>query len=503
MSPYEELMTIVRQTSLLGSTASLLRWDQETMLPPGGVEHRSRQLAQLAGLIHERATAPRVGELIEACEQSAGLTADPASDAGANLRELRRGYDRATRLPAALVQEKAQIRTLAQHAWGEARQKSDFSIFQPFLEKSLALARRTAECYGWPSNGEPWDALADDYEQGMTAAGVAEVFGPLRDRLQTLLDDLMSGTKRPTRAFMEVRLPVAAQQAFIHHVAERMGFAFSSGRLDLSAHPFCSGLHPGDVRLTFRHDERGVSGALAAVMHEAGHGLYYQGLPLEHVGTPLGGPASVGINESQSRMWENQVGRSEAFWRWCAGELRRFFGDAVSQLSLADVYGGVNLVERSLIRVDADEVTYNLHITVRFELERALLSGDLEVAALPGEWNRRYKEYLGMTVPDDALGCLQDIHWSMGAFGYFPTYTIGNLYCAQLFEKALADVPDLYEAFAQGDFSGLKSWLNRNVHAHGSRYLPDELCRRVTGRPLSADALVRYLEGKLRPLYGA
>ena len=503
MTPYEELIAYTRETYLLAATGELLQWDQETMLPPGGIAHRSRQLGQIAGLVHERATMPRLGELIAVSEANRELITDPASDSAVNLRELRREYDRATKIPAALVREKAEVAATAQHAWVEARQKSDFSLFRPFLEKNLVLARKTAECYGWPADGEPWDALAEDFEPGMTAAGVSRVFVPLRESLRTLLGELMAGGRRPARPFEHMTMPLAAQQAFVRHVAERIGFDFSRGRLDTSAHPFCSGHDPGDIRLTTRYRDNRVDDALSSVMHEAGHGMYHQGLPPDHAGTPLGQPASLGINESQSRTWENQVGRSEPFWRWCRGELPAFFGDAAAGVSVENLYAGVNVVGPSLIRVEADEVTYNLHIMVRFELERALVAGDLDAAALPAEWNRRYKEYLDVVVPDDAQGCMQDVHWSMGAFGYFPTYTLGNLYAAQFFEKASADLPGLSGAFAAGDFSGLKRWLNQNIHGHGNRYRPAELCERVTGKPLSPEPLLNYLAAKLKPLYGA
>jgi carboxypeptidase Taq len=501
MTPYEALIAYTRETYLLATTGELLRWDQETMLPPGGIDYRSRQLGQIAGLVHERQTTPRLGELIAACEANRELTADPASDSAVNLRELRREYDRATKIPAALAREKAEVHAMAQHAWVDARKASDFSLFRPFLEKNLVLARRTAEYYGWPADGEAWDALAEDYEPGLTAAAVSKVFVPLRESLRTLLGELMAGGRRPARSFDHIPLPLAAQQAFVRHVAERIGFDFSRGRLDVSAHPFCSGLDPGDVRLTTRFRDTHVDDALSGVMHEAGHGMYDQGLPPEHAGTPLGLWASLGIHESQSRMWENQVGRSEPFWRWCHGELPKFFGDATSRLSVDDLYGGANVVGPSLIRVEADEVTYNLHIMVRFELERALLASDLDVASLPAEWNRRYKEYLDVVVPDDAQGCMQDVHWSMGAFGYFPTYTLGNLYAAQFYEKASADLPGLTDAIAKGDFSGLKRWLNRNIHEQGNRYRPADLCERVTGKPLSPEPLLNYLSAKLKPLY--
>jgi carboxypeptidase Taq len=280
-----------------------------------------------------------------------------------------------------------------------------------------------------------------------------------------------------------------------------MGFDFERGRIDPTVHPFCSGSHPGDVRITTRYAKDKFFDALGSTMHEAGHGLYEQGLPVEHNGTPLGNAVSLGIHESQSRMWENFVGRSRPFWKWCLPELQKAFGDAISHVTLDDAYQGMNLVRPDFIRVEADEATYNLHIMVRFELERALMSGDLAPADLPHEWNRRYKEYLGVDVPDDARGCLQDVHWSAGLLGYFPTYTLGNLYAAQLFEKALEDIPDLYDSFAEGDFSPLKTWLNTNVHEHGSRYLPAELCERVTGKPLGAEPLLRHLNDQLRPLY--
>jgi carboxypeptidase Taq len=313
----------------------------------------------------------------------------------------------------------------------------------------------------------------------------------------------MSGSRKPSNAIHELRLPIDRQKSFVRMVAEAMGFDFERGRIDTTVHPFCSGSHPGDVRITTRYAEDKLFDGLGSVMHEAGHGLYEQGLLAEHNGTPLGSFVSLGIHESQSRMWENFVGRSLPFWQWCLPKLKEHFGDATSHLTIDDAFGGMNLVQPDLIRVEADEATYNLHIMVRFELERVLMSGELDVADLPHEWNRRYKEYLGVDVPDDARGCMQDVHWSGGSFGYFPTYTLGNLYAAQLFERALEDMPDTYDAFERGDFSGLRVWLNTNLHAHGSRYAPAELCERITGKPLSPQPLLRHLNDQLRPLYGA
>lgn len=498
---YSELLQHMRELSLLHGTGATLSWDREVMMPEGGLNFRSKQMSQLARMMHERLTSPRMGELIAECESDRELMGDALSVEAVNVREMRRDYDRKTKLPAELVEEEAELASYAQHEWTKARKNSDFSHFQPWLEKVVDLLKRKAECYGWADDGEPWDALAEDYEPGCTAAEVSRVFTPLRDQLQTLLDDLMGSSTPPSNAFNELTLPIEQQEQFVRFVAASIGFDFTRGRLDQSTHPFCNGTHPGDVRLTTRFHQNNVNDALGSTMHESGHGMYEQGLPAEHWGTPMGESVSLGIHESQSRMWENQVGRSRHFWTWLYPKLSEFFGDAAKSLSFEDVYGGANIVRPDFIRVEADEATYNMHIMVRFEIERALMNGDLAVADIPGVWKEKYKEYLGIDVPDDRRGCLQDVHWSMLSIGYFPTYTLGNLYCAQFFEKASEDMPDLQEQFARGEFGELKKWLNRNIHAHGRRYLAADLCEHVTGKPLSAEPLMRHLEGKLRPLY--
>lgn len=502
-TPYQCLVNQIRDASLLGATGLVLGWDQETMMPPGGLELRSRQLAQLARLTHEMATDPRVGEWLAACESDRTLLGDPLSVEAVNVREIRRVYDRAAKLPAAHVEEFARTTSIAQHVWAEARKASDFARFRPHLEKLVQLLRTRAELYGWDrSNGEAWDALAEDYEIGCTARDVEAVFRPLRERLTTLVAELQGRGTAPPSAFNDYPIPIDAQERFARHVLARLGFDYERGRLDRSTHPFCGGSHCNDVRMTSRYSERCLNDGLGSCMHECGHGMYEQGLLFEHVGTPMGEAVSLGIHESQSRMWENQVGRSREFWSWAMVELPAFVGDDVRRFSLDELYGAANVVEPGFIRVDADEATYNLHIMVRFEIERAVLRGDLEVAGIPTVWNRLYKEYLGLDVPDDRRGCLQDIHWSMGSMGYFPTYTLGNLYAAQLYEAALKAMPSLPSDFARGDFGALKRWLNVNIHQEGKRFLPRELCRRVTGAELSAEPLMRHLEGKLKPLYG-
>ena len=471
-------------------------------MPVKGVGFRSRQLAQLASFHHRMITDPRVGELLSACEADGEVTADPRTPSAVNIRELRRQYDRQTKLPESLVRELAEVTSLAQHEWTEARKDSDFARFRPWLEKIVALTRQKAECFGWPEGGEPWDALAEDYEPGCTAAAVEAVFAPLRERLTELVGELMASRVRPDNAFNERKLPLEQQEKFVRFVSFQIGFDFDRGRLDRSTHPFTSGTHCNDVRMTTRYQDDHVNEALGSTLHEAGHAIYEQGLPAEHVGTPMGESVSLGIHESQSRMWENQVGRSRSFWVWCQPMLAKFFGAAAARLDLDSVYGAANIVKPDFIRVEADEATYNMHIMVRFEIERGLMSGDLAVADVPGVWNERYQEYLGLDVPDDRRGCLQDIHWSGGNIGYFPTYTLGNLYAAQFFEAALEAMPDLLQQFERGEFGGLMSWLNKNIHSQGRRYRAAELCERVTGQPLSADPLLRHLAAKLRPLYG-
>ncbi len=499
---YDQLLKGSKDSTALGATMSLLGWDREVMMPEKGNEYRADQLAVTSRIYHEMSTDNAIGEMLEECESDEELVGNQTSDSAANIREWRHAYDRATKLPSALVEEEAKLASLSQNAWADARKENDFSAFQPWLEKIVELLQRKAECFGWDEGGEPWDALAEDYEPGCTAAAVSEVFTPLRDRLQTLLDEIMGSETTPSNAFNEIALPIEQQKAFVHSIAEKIGFDFDAGRLDESTHPFCSGTHCRDVRMTTRFHENNVNDAIGSTMHESGHGIYEQGLLFDNIGTPMGRAVSLGIHESQSRMWENQVGRSEAFWKWCYPTMKNFFGDATASLSFEDVYGGANIVRPDFIRVEADEATYNMHIMIRFEIERMLMKGELTVADLPDAWNQRYKEYLGIDVPDNAKGCMQDIHWSMAAIGYFPTYTLGNLYCAQFFEKAMEEIPDMYAQFEMGEFGSLKTWLNENIHRHGQRYRAAELCEHVTGKPLSADPLMRHLEGKLKPLYG-
>lgn len=498
-----EAVALAREARLLGSTMSILGWDQETMMPPGGLEHRARQMAQLARLEHGMSTSPRLGELLERAADAVSALPETHPDR-VNIREFRRDYDRATKLPAKLVEELAQTASIAQHEWAEARKASDFARFRPWLERIVALNRDKADCLGWDrAGGERWDALADSFEPGCTARAVEAVFVPLRARLQPIIDRIGRAPRRPDGSFNDHAMDVDAQERFARFVSGAIGFDFGRGRLDRSTHPFCGGSHCNDVRMTSRYSPTCLLDGLGSTMHETGHGMYEQGLDAAHVSTPMGEAVSLSIHESQSRLWENQVGRSLPFCRWAKGRMREFFGAAADRFTAEQVYEAANVVEPGFIRVDADETTYNMHVMVRFELERAMISRDLAVGDLPAEWNRLYREYLGLEVPDDRRGCLQDVHWSGGMIGYFPTYTLGTLYAAQFFEKAREAMPGLEEGFARGEFRPLLGWLNSAIHRQGRRFLSADLCVQVTGKPLSAEPFLRHLEAKLAPLYGA
>lgn len=497
-STYDELIRRSREVSLLGSCSALLGWDEQTYMPRGGAEHRGNQMALLAGLQHERATDPRIGELLDELESS-DLTSDPESPVRVNVRELRRNYRRATRLPRALVEELARTTSLAQQEWIIARRDSRFSHFRPWLESIVTLKRREAECLGY--DDAPYDALLDEYEPGAKSREIATVFENLRKELVPLVGAIVGSTCKPDMSILHREYPVERQRMFGEAMAAAVGFDFQRGRLDTTAHPFCSGIGPGDCRITTRFDGRNISDSFFGILHEVGHGLYEQGLDPAHQGTPMGDAVSLGIHESQSRLWENAVGRSRSFWEYAFPFAKRIFHETLQDVALDDFLFAVNQVEPSLNRVQADEVTYNLHILIRFELEMALLSGDLTVAEVPTAWNEKYSHYLGITPANDAEGCLQDIHWSAGLIGYFPTYTLGNVYGAQLFAKAKADLGDLGGQFARGDFSALLEWLRTHVHKHGHRYRPAELVERVTGSPPTHRPLMDMLRSKYGALY--
>ena len=496
---YGQLTARLKEAAVYRSVGMLLSWDQETKMPPQAAAYRATQLSAMSKLAHEKSTDPELGELLQACSEDAEVQADPVR--AANVRQAKRDYDRAAKLPTDLVVEMSETSSLAMDAWKEARKNSDFSRFKPWLEKQVALNRRKAECYGVPEGGELYDALLEDFEPGMRTARVQALFGPLRERLAPLIAAIAE--KEPVQNAAEGRrCPVPEQEKFLEEVAGAIGYDMQGGRIDPTTHPFCETMGPADTRITTRFDENNVYDALQTTLHESGHAMYEQGLDTaEHFGEPRAEAVSLGIHESQSRMWENQVGRSKAFWKWMLPVLKRNFPKTFDDLALEDAYRSANIVKPHFIRVESDEATYNLHIMLRFDIERALLSGDLAVADVPGWWNDRMKQDLGLDVTEDRLGCLQDVHWSMGAIGYFPTYTLGNLYCGQFWAKVNQEIPDLEAGFEKGDFAPLLNWTREKIHRPGRMYPAPELCERVTGKPLSHEPLCDYLEAKLGAIY--
>ena len=468
-------------------------------MPPGGVAARANQLAYLAGLQHDQATDPRIAELLADVEGSP-LVADPYGAAAVNVRDLRRNYDRSIRLPRALVAELAHIAPLAQQQWATSRQEADFASFSPWLAKIVALQRQQAECLGYED--VPYDALLENFEPGARAADIARLFTALRADLAPLVAAIAGSRRRRKHAILRRNYPIERQQAFAMEAAVALGFDFERGRLDTSVHPFSTLIAPGDCRIAVRYSSNYFADGFFALLHEVGHGLYEQGLDPEHEGTPLGAVSSLALHESQSRLWENLVGRGLPFWKYFFPRAREAFPEALGKVPPGDFYLAVNHVEASCNRVQADEITYNLHILVRFELEKALIQGDLAVADLPGAWNEAYKKTLGIDVPNDAEGCLQDGHWSEGLFGYFPTYTLGNLFAAQLYARAREELGNMDVSFAKGDFTGLHEWLRAKVHRQGSRYPAPVLIEKVTGKPPDHRPLVAALEHKFRDIYG-
>ncbi len=481
-----------RQTFDLAQAQQALEWDQQVMMPPGGVEQRSHQMAALAAVVHGRQADPAFGELIAGLEAEAGLPETVRAD----LREARRAFDRAVKIPERLVQARAEACSLAQAAWEEARTGNDFAAFRPHLERVVALTREQAAAVGGG-----YDALLDEFEPGMTEAELRAVFTDLKGRLVPLLLAVRGASRQPDATLLARKFPVSGQRAFCLQVLRDMGFDLRRGRFDVSAHPFTSGTR-GDVRLTTRYLEDGLGSAVFGTIHEGGHGLYEQGLDPERYRDPSGQACSMGIHESQSRLWENLIGRSRAFWSHYCEPLKLACPGVLDGVAPDAFFAAVNAVAPSLVRVEADEATYNLHIILRFELESGMMAARIEVGDLPALWRDGMKEYLGVEPPDDRLGVLQDIHWSAGLIGYFPTYALGNLYAAQFMEQMKRDLPDLDARVARGDLLPAKEWLNRAIHVHGRRWPAQELCRRVTGAPLSAEPLMRHLQGRCAEIYG-
>ena len=478
-----------RELAVISSSAAVIGWDQETYLPAAAAKHRADQLAWLSSRAHELATSDAWRTDLEAAE-----AANEGTDfkQTANLRELRREFDRATKLTVELVARDSVASSLAKHAWAEARERSDFSRFAPHLETLLGIAREKAELWGY--RDEPYDALLEGYERATSTAAVAELFDAMRPSLRDIAAKAVENSKSHAPELAGGPYPVAAQQRFNAQVAAAIGFDFDAGRIDTTTHPFCTTLGPRDIRLTTRYMESDFTSSLFGVLHEAGHGLYEQGVPADDFGLPSGSAVSLGIHESQSRLWENHVGRSREFWeKWYPAAQEHF--PQLAGFSLEDFLRYLWRAEFSPIRVEADEATYDLHILLRFGIERRMMNGSLAVADVPDAWNEGFRELFGFTPPDDRHGCLQDIHWSMGGLGYFATYTLGNINSAQLFAAARKNAA-VATGLQQADQLPLLEWLRKNVHVHGATLDPAKLIEQATGSPPSTAYYLAHLQNR-------
>ena len=493
-----ELKTRLMEASDLQSAQALLDWDQSTYMPPGGGPARARQGALLARIAQEKATDPEVGRLLDALrpyEESLPYDSDDAS----LIRVARRSYERQVKVPPALLEQVYQNGAEAFNAWAAARPENNFKAVQPYLERTLELSRRLADCF--PGYEHIADPLIDYTDYGMKATSVRALFAELR---RELLPIVKAVTEQPLadEACLRQHFPEAQQRAFGEAIITRLGYDFKRGRQDKAPHPFMTKFSLGDVRITTRFNENDLSDGLFSTIHESGHAMYEQGINLAYEGSPLGGGASSGVHESQSRLWENVVGRSRGFWEYFYPQLQAAFPAQLRSVTLDTFYRAINKVERSLIRTDADELTYNLHVMIRFELELLLLEGNLEVKDLPEAWHNRYLANLGLRAPDDRNGVLQDVHWYSGIIGgVFQGYTLGNVMGAQFYAAALNARPEIPEQVRQGQFDTLRGWLTENVYRHGRKFTAAELAQRAAGQEINIEPYIAYLKGKYGELY--
>jgi carboxypeptidase Taq len=495
---FQELSRHFRESALFGSALALLHWDQRTMIPRAGHAIRAEAKGAMAGLLHRRAIDPRIGEWL-ACVEEGSLFQDSLSPEAVNVREWRRAHDKAVKIPEDLAVALARASSESESAWEQARPLNDWAGFLPHLKQLLFLKGEQAEAVGYST--EPYDALLDDYEPGGTAGELLSVLVDLKEALIPLLDRIRGASRRPEPGLLQGGFPLISQESFAREVLRVIGFDFGAGRLDVSAHPFSVTIGPGDSRITWRPRENSFSEGFFGAVHEAGHAFYEQGLPRDRYGTPMAEAVSLGIHESQSRLWENMIARSEPFWRRFYPLAQEKFG-GLAGVSLERFHSAINRVEAGLVRVEADELTYNLHVLLRFELELDLIRGALMPDDLPEAFSGKMREYLGVTPPNVGMGAMQDVHWASGLFGYFPTYTLGTIYAAQFIEAAERSIGTLPEFVARGEFEPLLAWLRDKVHSQGMRYRPRDLVAFATGSEPSASALKSYLERKYAALYG-
>ncbi len=495
---FQNVVDHVRETKLLGSIGALLEWDQQTKLPVKASAYRSEQVAYLAGKVHERETDARFGDWLGELAES-DLASDPISDSGSTIRVLNHRFAKKSKLPLQLVQKQAALHSRGQQIWVEARKQDDFKLFAKTLEEIFELKREEAAATS--TTDCLYDALLDDYEPGANTAEVTDALQNLRNDLIPLIAKAVEHADDGAADILRQHYPVDRQKEFVTEATSAIGFDYERGRLDIAHHPFCTEIGPDDCRITTRYDESMFNSAFFGCLHEAGHGMYEQGLRGDQYGLPPGMYCSLGLHESQSRLWENLVGRSQGFWDHFYAKAQTHFADTLGGCQPEIFFRAVNQIRPSLIRVEADEATYNMHIIIRFELEQALLDNELSVSDLPTAWNEKYEKYLGIVPPGDADGVLQDIHWSAGLVGYFPTYSLGNIYASMLFEQAERDLGCLQDKFAEGDFRSLLGWLREKVHHQGNRLPANELMNQITGQPIDHKPLVNHLSSKIDLVY--
>lgn len=498
---YAKLHAISKDIKTLRGIASLLSWDQETVMPPEAAGVRAEHLKVISGVIHKHSTSLKfssaLAKLID-IDTGKPVVNGLKHPQKAALKVWRREYKRDTALPKEFVESFAKLTSESIHAWNAAKKDNAFTRFSPYLEKIIHLCRKKADYIGY--NTHPYDALLEEFEPGMSTKELKKIFNQVKKGTLPLLEKINKANPVDD-TFLYGNFPKQKQLAISEILLDRMGYKMSRGRLDESSHPFSSSCHPHDSRITTRLDTKSFMSNIRTILHEGGHSLYEMGLPLEEYGSPLGEAASFGVHESQSRWWETLIGLSKPFWSYTLPLLKEKFPKQLDSVSLKRFYKGINKVEPSLIRVEADELTYNLHIILRFEIEIALIEGTLSVRDIPDVWNQKMEELLGICPDSNTTGCLQDIHWSLGVFGYFPTYSLGNLYAAQLFEAFKEDHPHFEHEVAQGNISFIKDWLASRVHRHGQRYTGPELIKKATGKPFSPKPFLAHLDDKYSAIY--
>ncbi|MDB5202568.1 MAG: carboxypeptidase [Ferruginibacter sp.] len=494
-SVYNQYKDSLQKIADLRYASAVLQWDQETYLPPKGGELRGRQIATLTELAHEQFTGAEMGGLLQQLEAAVGLSDPEKRNVDLSLED----YHKSKKLPAAFVRKMSEAVNKSFHAWIEARKQNNFAVFQEPLAAIIDLKKQEADLLGYEHH--PYDALMNEYDKGLTVATTDDLFNNLKPQLLGLYREI-SSKPQVDNSFLHQHFDKDKQWQFGMDILKNMHFDFEAGRQDISEHPFTTNFNSHDVRVTTRIDENDFGNMLWSCIHEGGHALYEQGLPAEEYGLPLGEYCSLSIHESQSRLWENCIGRGLPFWTSHYPELQQLFPEQLGGVSLQQFYAGINKVQPSLIRTEADEITYHFHVMIRYEIEKQLIEGSITAKDIPAIWNESYKNYLGVTVPDDKRGCLQDIHWCHGSFGYFATYSIGSLYAAQLYAAILKEQPSLEREIAYGNSIKAWNWLQQQIYRHGRYYNSSELCKMATGETLNSQYFIDYARNKYGNIYG-